>query len=597
MRKNNVKERGLEILNQLSDPGRPDIVLASANLEFADVKQNKEGDIEIEGFAITEALIESRRMIVNMDAFDHKDGFKMFNGRMLYFHNQDKEPVGEVVEYKLIKKKGLWIRARLWRENSELFKRAILEKKLQAMSIGFAIDKWEYDEKEDIVTITEARLKEISVVNIGADENALFEVLNSLNNVGLTTNFNEGDNTLSTKKPFDAEVFMSEQEKLGAKVESLQEILTGVKEAQTQANEKLISKSELAERLETFTSALDAIKADIDAVKTQKATSEHRLAYKDYRSLITDFIWLTDDDGNKLGNIAQRAYCLFQMPVDYDNMDNGFELKNLRDLHDATLLSDAMSRFKGRDRYSIQNLKLYKQLITATEAFDKDVALAMAGGNTGQGAEWVPEELSSEFNEILRTQPRLASLIPTWNMPKGGSAKFPFQNGKAVVYKGGEALVDNAEEARKTNIATGVKTFTPSVFIGALVSSEELTEDAILDMITFIRNELAIALLEGLESAVINGDDSTTHFDNTVDTIYASYNVETSGNLVLLTLVTSKIRLQLLVLMLLNWLTSLMLNRILVLLVLLRLIVFILPVSKVVPLSNRLYLKKTLLVF
>ncbi|MCK5342193.1 MAG: HK97 family phage prohead protease, partial [Candidatus Heimdallarchaeota archaeon] len=334
---------------------------------------------EIEGFAITEALIESRRMIVNMDAFDHKDGFKMFNGRMLYFHNQDKEPVGEVVEYKLIKKKGLWIRARLWRENSELFKRAILEKKLQAMSIGFAIDKWEYDEKEDIVTITEARLKEISVVNIGADENALFEVLNSLNNVGLTTNFNEGDNTLSTKKPFDAEVFMSEQEKLGAKVESLQEILTGVKEAQTQANEKLISKSELAERLETFTSALDAIKADIDAVKTQKATSEHRLAYKDYRSLITDFIWLTDDDGNKLGNIAQRAYCLFQMPVDYDNMDNGFELKNLRDLHDATLLADAMSRFKGRDRYSIQNLKLYKQLITATEAFDKDVALAMAG--------------------------------------------------------------------------------------------------------------------------------------------------------------------------------------------------------------------------
>lgn len=524
------KQRGLELLSQLYDQDRPDIVLVSMDTEFADAEETADGDIEIEGLAITEQLIESRRMIVKTDAFKHKDGFSLFNGRMLYFHDDTKEPIGEVTSKQLISGTGLFIKARLWKENSELFKRAVREKKLRAMSIGFTIDKWEYDEKLDIVTITEARLKEVSVVNIGADENALFEVTNSLkeNETYNLTNISQRSNTLPDPKKFDVEQFMTDQEKLGAKVTDLQNILDGIKETQKQSNEKLISKSELAERLETFTATLNTIKEEVEAVKAEKTLSDQRFAYKDYRSLITDFVWLTDDNGNKLGNIAQRAYCLFQMPVEYDKMDNGYELKNLRNLYDATLIADAMARYKGRDRHTIQNLSLYKQLISATEKFDKEVSLAMAGGNSGFGAEWIPEELSSEFNEILRTQPRLASFIQTWNMPKGGSAKFPFQNGKAVVYKGGEALVDNAEEARKTNIATGVKTFTPDVFIGALVSSEELTEDAILDMISFIRSELSIALLEGLESAMLNGDDSGTHFDNTIDTIYETYNVETS---------------------------------------------------------------------
>lgn len=523
-----------EIVNSYYDPDREDeIILQTSNVEFSLGQETKEGDIEIEGWAITETFIEDRRMIVKTSAFKGKDGLKLFNGRLLAFHDMWKEPVGEIYGYELKDGKGMYVKGRVWRENSELFKRAIREKKLTAFSIGFKIKKHEYDEEKNIVVVTEAILKEVSIVHIGADKNALYEVKNSLKDKKpnkLTQN-STGDLTLSdkNKKQFDAEQFMADQEQLGAKVEELQGILNSVKETQNQFSDKIITKTELANRLEQFTTELDNIKTGIEEAKQAKAIHSQRLAYTDYRSLITDFVWLTDDDGNKLGDIAQRAYCLFQMPVDYDKMDCGQELKNLRDLYDATLIADAMSRFKGRDRYNMQSLKLYQQLVKATERFDKDVSLAMAGGNTGYGAEWLPEELSSEFNEILRVQPRLPNYIDTWNMPKGGSAKFPFQNGKAVVYKGGEALVDNAEEARKTNIATGVKTFTPDVFIGALVSSEELTEDTILDMIAFIRRELAIALLEGLESAMINGDDSTTHFDNAGgDSVYEAYNIETT---------------------------------------------------------------------
>lgn len=519
----NADPRAVAALERLNDPDKGMVILA-CDVEFAKVTTGKEGDVEIEGWFITENLIESRNLIVNSSAFRGKEGMSMFNGRVMGFHDIMSSPVGVVTAMKEQPNKGWYGSITVWRENDELFKRAIIEKVLRGFSIGFIIDEYSYNEKTDILTVLKGRLKEVSIVNIGADSHAVFDVRQALteyNNKLTLQETNERSLTLATENK-TIETYMVEQEKLGVRVQELVSILDGIKSAQGAC----LTKSELAERLEKFSTELADIKKQVDEAKAAKQESEHRLAYTDYRSLINDFIWLTDDNGNKLGQIAQRAYCLFQMPVDYSQMDYGYELKNLRDLYDAVLLSDALGRWKGRDRHSIKNLKLFQQLIKATEKFDKDVALAMSGGVAGSGYEWLPEEMSSEFASILRTTPRLASKLQLWNMPRGGSAKYPFQNGKAVVYRGSEPQVDNPEEARKTNVASGVKTFTPDLFIGCLVASEEITEDAVLDMIMFVRQELATALLEGLESTLINGDDSTVHMDNAVATVYQSYNVE-----------------------------------------------------------------------
>lgn len=541
-----AEKDGTDKLLNLYDDVQAKIIRVANNTEFTlaeDTTKETSGDIEIEGWFITEDLIESRGLIVKASAFSHKTAFDRFNGRVLAFHDMLKEPIGETHDMKLVKNKGLRGKVTIWKENSELLLRGIREKTISDFSIGFSVDEWTYNEKTEIVTVTKAHLKELSIVNIGADKNATFEVLNSLADVKdndeiktivLKTqkcevrgiNLSEKNND---QKPVTMGDLLIDNEPLKDHVTELRNLYTALKDTQDQMSKNIITESELSKRLEKMTESVTAIEAEVKANKVDQDIASTKLAYTDYRSLIRDFVWLTDDDGNKLGDVAQRAYCLFQMPVDYDKMNGGYELKNLRDLYDAVLLSDAMGRFKGRDRHSIQNLKLMKQLIKCTEKFDKDIALAMAGGNSGYGAEWIPEELSAEFNAYLRKQPSLAGRFMQWNMPKGGSAKFPFQNGRAVVYKGGEALVDNAEEARKTNVATGAKTFTPDLFIGALVSSEEITEDAVLDMVNFIRGELSTALLEGLDSTVINGDDSGTHFDNAGgDSVYESYNVETS---------------------------------------------------------------------
>lgn len=501
--------------------------------EAVELSETESGDIVIDGWFVTENLIESYGLIVKASAFKHPEGLKLFNGRVMAFHDMYSEPVGKTTKFKIVLGKGLYGTCLIWKENSEALKRSIREGTLGMFSIGFTIDEYVYNKKTDVVTVTLARLKEVSLINIGADKHAVYEVRNADGNedenktTDLAIRSDKLADTDKNENTFDAEKFLGEQERLTGEVSTLQNLLNEIRETQTKLSTDSITKTEFAERLEDMASELETVRTEMVAAKAAKSVDDSKLAFKDYRSLIKEFVWLTDDDGNKLGDVAQKAYCLFQMPVDYDKMEAGYELKNLRDLHDAVLISDAMMRYRNRALYTIQKNKLFKQLVSATKEFDADVALAMAGGNTGYGAEWLPTDMSSEFSEYLRKQPKLANRFPLWNMPKGGSAKYPFQNGKAVVYKGGEALVDNAEEARKTNVATGVKTFTPDVFIGALVASEELTEDTILDMITFIRGELATALLEGLESALINGDDTAgAHFDNTDTTVYQTYNVE-----------------------------------------------------------------------
>jgi len=490
------------------------------------------GDILFSGYAITDTLIEDRNFRIPYTAWTWKDAFKQFNGRLLGFHEDRSVPIGKIDKHEVIKDKGLFVDGRIFSENPPVLLRAVRERVLKSFSVGFRMEEWSYDEKTEVLTVIKGSLKEVSLVNLPADPDAGFVIRNSEEEESEKLTITERSQTLSekSKETIALEKLEETQGSLGTKYEELSSIIATVRDEQKKFADAVITKEELQERMEKILTDVEGIATEVKEAKQMADINNNRVAYLDYRSMLQEFSWLKDESGNKVHEVEQRAHCLFQLPVDYDKMAAGHELKNLRDLHDAVILWDAVERNKhrGRSGYNIQKTNLFKQLVQQTERFDKDVALAMAGGNTGYGYEWVPSELSAEFNEYLRTVPTLASKFETWNMPKGGSAKFPFQNGKATVYKGSEALVDNATEARKTNVATSVKTFTPDVFIGALISSEELTEDSIIEMVSFIRKELAMALDEGRESAIINGDDSATHFDNTVVTLYQTYNVETS---------------------------------------------------------------------
>lgn len=341
---------------------------------------------------------------------------------------------------------------------------------------------------------------------------------------GMVTHDTDGLQTL------DVDAIHTEHADLKAKQEEISAVQATLREEVTKLQNHAIGKAEFTDRMTKIADDLTTIEHDLQVMRQAAAVKESRFIYNDFRSVLEGFDWLRHDDGRKFTDIEYRAYALFQLPISYDKFDHGQELKNLRDLHDAFILVDAYNTFKHSKghRYTPTQHALFKQLTNQVKKFDETLYHAMAGGNTGYGAEWIPTGFSSEFNDILRIQPALANKFQVWNMPPGASGYFPFQEGKASVYKGGESLVDNAEQARKTNIATDRKLFSPVPFIGALKTSEEITEDSLFEMVGFVRRELATAVLEGLDSAIINADTTSPHMDNAAETYWNSYDVETS---------------------------------------------------------------------
>ncbi len=551
-----------------------DVLQLTAENSFT--RETVNGDTFIEGWATTETLNDYNQ-IVKAKAFKWKGGLKLFNGRILAFHDQRKEPIGMVEKLKLAPGKGIWVRVRIFEEAGPLFLRNIEEGMLNAFSIGFRVNKYEYDEKKDIMTFTECELLEISVVNIGANEEALFAVTNGIMDeledakepIGYTLSVEYDDDAVMAtwkystgagdettpdtpddftqtsvrsrpmakeNKILDPELltldkFETEKQELSANIEAIKKLQAEMKTDMQAMNDNVMPKTDFVAKMGRMTEDFEKLALDVEkGLNAVRHEQDETFQYSDYRSMLQGQNWLQHDDGKPYSDLDYRAHALFQMPINYEKHNRGQELMNLRTLHDAVMILNAQRSYMAGNagRYRLEDQPIWKQLIDSVNKFDNTLAHAMAGGNSGYGAEWVPEEMSAEFTEYLRLQPNLPNKFKTWMMPTGSSAKYPFQNGRAVVYKASENLVDSGAQARKTNIATEAKTFTPITFIGALVTSEVLTEDAVLNMIQLIRTELATALLEGLESAIINGDTAATHQDNAGgSTYYESYEVET----------------------------------------------------------------------
>lgn len=546
--------------------------------ENAFTRETVNGDVFIEGWATTETL-NAYDQIVKAKAFKWAGGLKLFNGRILAFHDQRKEPIGMVEKLKLVPGKGIWVRVRLFEEAGPLFLRNIEEGMLNAFSIGFRVNKFEYDEKKDIITFLECELLEISVVNIGANKEALFAVTNGImaelqdakEPIGYTLSVEYDDDAMvatwkystgagDTAKPdtpddftqtsvrshkmakddlkagdldprlLTLDKFGDEKAELNANIEKLQKMFADMQADQQAAHDGVLSKTDALAKFSRMQEDLEKLSKDVEkGLNAVRYAQDESFQYEDYRSMLQGQQWLQNDDGTPYTDLQYRAHALFQMPINYEKHNRGQELMNLRTLGDAFVILNAQRSYMARNtgRYRLEDQPIFKQLVTQVNKFDNVLAHAMAGGNSGYGAEWVPEEMSAEFNEYLRLQPNLPNKFRTWQMPTGSSAKYPFQNGRAVVYKAAENLVDSGAQARKTNIATENKTFTPITFIGALVTSEILTEDAVLNLVALIRSELAVAVLEGLESAIINGDTTSPHQDNAHTTHYETYQVET----------------------------------------------------------------------
>lgn len=185
------------------------------NSTFDVVKKQKNEDetrsIVISGYANT--TNEDRAGdIIPADAWLKPKAMENYlkNPIVLFQHDHD-EPIGKMLDYK-VDEKGLYVEIEIYDVDQRVF-RLVDKGALKAFSVGFRISDYSYDVDEDIFTITELELFEISVVSIPCNQDSLFEAQKSLD----STSFKALKEEIRAEKgstPSVEPVFNSELEKL-----------------------------------------------------------------------------------------------------------------------------------------------------------------------------------------------------------------------------------------------------------------------------------------------------------------------------------------------------------------------------------------------
>ena len=150
---------------------------------------------------------------------------------------------------------------------------------------------------------------------------------------------------------------------------------------------------------------------------------------------------------------------------------------------------------------------------------NSELMKAMDSATTNEGAEWIPTEFSQELYYLVHLATKVAAAVRQFNMPSN-PYKLPIQKTEASTYLTSENTADSGNKFTASTPQSNNVTFTAVKLATRVLFSEELSEDAIVPVLDFVKNTIATAVAFGLEDALINGDNSTTHMDT--DTTSAS---------------------------------------------------------------------------
>ena len=510
------------------------------NPEFKVEKDDSGKDkFYIKGWASTKDLDRDDE-IIEPEAFrDSLNTFLSGAGRMLFMHDWWSLPVGKWISGE-VRENGLWMEQGLISDTAlgKDLQTLIQDGAINTLSVGFRIIEVIYNKETGVRTIKKLELLEISIVNIPANPNAIFDMAKSKNLKSLLppNRSQEGPQKRKGIKMIDPELkkliddvscWKSQQnaadDRMGALEKNLSSFNKTIKEIQEKAAamndpNQTVNLSDYVTFCGKTASDVTTLTEEIKAIKlANEAKDVTKYIVKDWRSLLNKGIHLRDDNGQALSPAHQKAYRVLNMPVDYDKSENGAMIKCARNLNDACLVLDSYYRGSKAANYGgIHTLEAFQKLAEIMEILDPELGASMKAMSTqvaGAGLEWIPTLFSGEYDSLVRLQPTITNFIrPAWQMPSA-TAKWPIIAAGATAYIAEEATVNNPKVLTKSNFTTAVVTFTARVIATAIPVSKQLLEDTLLDMVPILREELVFAQEDAEEGAIINGDNSAAHFD------------------------------------------------------------------------------------
>jgi len=149
----------------------------------------------------------------------------------------------------------------------------------------------------------------------------------------------------------------------------------------------------------------------------------------------------------------------------------------------------------------------------ARKSWDKVRKAAM---DTTDTSNWVPTEMSGTLIDMIRYNLLVGALFEEMNMPTKVYDP-PVLAGSATGYLVDESTDDSGTKPTATVLTDGKATLTARKLGARIIMSTELTEDTVIDVLARARSEIARALAEADENAMVNGDTTSPHSGADVD--------------------------------------------------------------------------------
>lgn len=167
--------------------------------------------------------------------------------------------------------------------------------------------------------------------------------------------------------------------------------------------------------------------------------------------------------------------------------------------------------------------KLLKRPVQALKSWETwkrragDFKKALDTATGAQGGDWVPTSFSNELFAFVQLAATVPNLFRTIAMPSN-PYKLPVGLARVNTYKQPEQTADTGQTKIPVGDGSNVgnSTLTATGHAARVLTSAELDEDSIIPILPFLIRDIALALAEGREDFIVNGDSAGTHEDSDI---------------------------------------------------------------------------------
>jgi HK97 family phage major capsid protein len=215
--------------------------------------------------------------------------------------------------------------------------------------------------------------------------------------------------------------------------------------------------------------------------------------------------------------IAQKAYEAIVMSapgsMDLDQISDENMVRKwtkLHDLHDGFTIAQAVHR--DFDPHTSKHWPAYARLASelAAKVMGPAVSKIMTTGGSGTGLEFIPSTMSGSLVPLIKQALVLSDMFEHVTMP-ASPWKLPIEGADNLPFLVSESSSDNPDDSNnaisaRTKATVNTTITAKKLGVRTLVSAEE-QEDAIIDAVSYARAGIARSIGEGIDAAVMNGDD------------------------------------------------------------------------------------------